>query len=209
MGWRETLGAAVSESSPLSKTTQNTQNPPGTREPDPEPVGFGGSGDIGYGVGNLKPPATVPAETGLREALAAACDGLALSAEELAREFGTEGAADWAEGYTPHCRPEFLRAFAVAVSERLAREREAANEPGPPARKAEPAPPTPGPLDGLPLLRGDWNLIEQRARGRHREALLTEYARRWREAADTEPVGFRKANAGRRAANAWLREVRR
>ena len=206
MGWRETLGAAVPESTPLPRTTQNTQNPARAREPGPEPVGFGGSGGIGYQGENLKAPAAVPAEARLREALAAACDGLALSVEELEREFGEEGAADWAGQYTPHCRPEFLRAFAVAVSERLAREREAANEPGPPAPKAEPPPP--GPLDGLPLLRGDWNLIEQRARGRHREALLLEYARRWREAADAEPVGFRKANTGRRAANAWLREVR-
>ena len=208
MGWRETLGAAVPESAPLPRTTRNTQNPGRAQEPSPEPVGFGGSGGIGYGGGNLKSPAAVPAGTGLLEALAAARDGLPLSVEELAEAFGEEGAADWAEGYTPHCRPEFLRAFAVAVSERLAREREAANEPGPPAPKAEPPPPPPGPLDGLPLLRGDWALIDKRARGRHREALLLEYARRWREAADAEPVGFRKANTGRRAANAWLREVR-
>ena len=209
MGWRETLGAAVPESTPLPRTTQNTQNPARAREPGPEPVGFGGSGGIGYQGENLKAPAAVPAEARLREALAAACDGLALSVEELEREFGTEGAADWAEGYTPHCQPEFLRAFAVAVSERLAREREAANEPGPPAREAEPAPRTPGALDGLPLLREDGRLIEQRAHGRHREALLAEYARRWREAAATEPVEFRKANAGRFAANAWLREAGR
>lgn len=71
--------------------------------------------------------------SGLLKALTAACDGLALSVEELERQFGDEGAADWAEGYTPHCQPEFLRAFALAVSERLARERAAVNGPGSPA----------------------------------------------------------------------------
>lgn len=39
--------------------------------------------------------------------------------------------------------------------------------------------------------------------------ILVEYARRWREAAAAEPVEFRKANAGRFAANAWLKEVGR
>lgn len=69
--------------------------------------------------------------------------------------------------------------------------------------------PIPGPLDGLPLLREDRQFIERRTHGRHREALLREYAGRWNGAADAESMEFRKANAGRFAANSWLREVRR
>lgn len=73
----------------------------------------------------------------------------------------------------------------------------------------DPSPPEPHPLEGLGLLREDWQFIERRARGVHREALLSGYAERWRTAAAAEPLEFRKANAGRRAANAWLREVGR
>ena len=61
-----------------------------------------------------------------------------------------------------------------------------------------------GPLDGLPLLAGDWRFIQRMARGRHRHALLVEYARRWRQAAEAEPLPHRKAGAGRVAANTWL-----
>ena len=136
-------------------------------------------------------------EAALHAALAEAAAGLPVTLAELIEAFGAEGAADWAEGYTPHCRPEFLRAFAIAVSERLARKR------------AE-APPPPGPLDGLPLLREDRRFIEARTlHRRDRAALLTEYARRWREAAAAKFVPHRQANAGRRAANAWLREATR
>jgi hypothetical protein len=64
-----------------------------------------------------------------------------------------------------------------------------------------------GPLDGLPLLAGDWRFIQRMARGRHRHALLLEYGHRWRQAADAEPAPHRKAGAGRLAANSWLLEA--
>lgn len=38
-----------------------------------------------------------------------------------------------------------------------------------------------------------------------RNAAASEYVRRWHEAMDGEPVQYRKDNAGRRAANTWLR----
>jgi hypothetical protein len=90
------------------------------------------------------------------------------------------------------------------VAERLTRERTPEPEP-------EPEPETPPhPLEGLALLREDWQFTEARTRGRrNREALLHGYAERWREAAEAEPLEHRKANAGRRAANAWLREAGR
>ena len=215
MGWRETLGGAVPNVEPPTQYPQNTQNPPAAREPEPEQVGFGGSGGFGYQGENSNSPQADRTKAGLRLALTAACEGLPLSLEELAREFGAEGEADWLTGDAPHCQPDFLRAFAVAVSERLADERTA--EPGANTpthnpqntQNPEPDPPTPGPLDGLALLREDRRFIEGRTRGRHREALLSEYARRWKEAAAAEPVEFRKANGGRFAANSWLREVRR
>ena len=69
-----------------------------------------------------KPPAAERTLEALHAALATAAEGLPVTMDELLEAFGEEGAADWAEGYIPHCRPEFLRAFAVAVSERLARE---------------------------------------------------------------------------------------
>ena len=66
----------------------------------------------------------------------------------------------------------------------------------------------PCPLDGLPLLRDDWQFIDRRTAGRHdRETLLWEYLARWRAAANAEPVDFRRANRGRFAANSWLREA--
>ena len=149
-------------------------------------------------------------EAGLHAALAEAAVGLPVPLAELIEAFGAEGRADWLEGYTIICRPEFLRGFAVAVSERLARERAAANEPGPPARMAEPPTQAPAPLEGLPLLREDWQFIKARTRFRRdRDDLLDEYRRRWIEAAAAEPVEFRRANIGRRAANEWLRELGR
>ena len=69
-----------------------------------------------------KSPAAEWTLEALHAALAAAAEGLPVTLDELLEAFGEEGAADWAEGYIPHCRPEFLRAFAVAVSERLTRE---------------------------------------------------------------------------------------
>tara|TARA_R110000772_G_scaffold127818_4_gene235210 strand:- start:39099 stop:39536 length:438 start_codon:yes stop_codon:yes gene_type:complete len=38
-----------------------------------------------------------------------------------------------------------------------------------------------------------------------RNAAVREYVRRWHEAMEGEPVEYRKDNAGRRAANTWLR----
>ncbi|AGA33763.1 tetratricopeptide TPR_4 [Thioalkalivibrio nitratireducens DSM 14787] len=146
--------------------------------------------------------------TELRIALARAAEGLPVTLSELLEAFGEEGAADWAEGYEPHCHPRFLRAFAVAVAERLARERK--TQPAPPPAPAARTERDVGPLDGLPLLREDWKFVDARTRFRRdRDALLAEYARRWREAADAEPVEIRKSNAGRYAANAWLRGVTR
>jgi hypothetical protein len=78
-----------------------------------------------------------------------------------------------------------------------------------PQNTQNPKPQPSHPLEGLGLLREDWQFIERRARGRHREALLRGYAEHWRAAAAAEPMEFRKANAGRRAANAWLREAGR
>lgn len=147
-------------------------------------------------------------KTELRIALATAVDGLPITLDELMREFGAEGREGWEAGDYAH--PAFLRAFAVAVSERLVREKVDSGE-----RPIEAVPkvtkaPEPGPLDGLPLLRDDLRFIEARTRGRcDRESLLVEYARRWREAAAAEPVEIRKANAGRYAANTWLLEVGR
>ena len=69
-----------------------------------------------------EPPAD-RTQAGLRAALAAAREGLPLTLDELVHEFGTEGEADWIEGYEPHCTPEYLRAFAEAVAERLGRPR--------------------------------------------------------------------------------------
>jgi hypothetical protein len=141
---------------------------------------------------------------GLRDALAEAGQGLPVIVAELVEAFGAEGMTDWLEGYAPHCRPEFLRAFAVAVAERLARERAAESSELEPEAK-----PPPHPLEGLPLLREDWAFVDDHTHGRrHRLALLTEYRRRWQEAAETEPVEHRRANAGRVAANRWLQGIK-
>lgn len=59
----------------------------------------------------------LPSKLALRAALADACEGLPLTVSELEREYGEEGANDYAEGQ--HHTPEYLRAFAVAVAERL------------------------------------------------------------------------------------------
>ena len=202
MGWRETIGGAHPGTKAPTQYPQNTQNPGRTPAPAPEPGGFGDIGGFGYRVETEKPiqPQT---RAGLRLALTKACEELPVTLAELVEAFGTEGEADWLESYEPHCRPEFLRAFAATVAERLERERTADPEPEPVPEQ------TTGPLHELALLRGDWEFIERRTRGRHRQALLNEYARRWNEAAALEPVEFRKANAGRFAANTWLREVGR
>lgn len=54
--------------------------------------------------------------------------------------------------------------------------------------------------DDLAYLR--WHLPREPAA---RNAAVTEYVRLWHEAMNREPVEYRKDNAGRRAANTWLR----
>lgn len=137
---------------------------------------------------------------GLRDALALAGEGLPVTVDELVREFGAEGAEDFAHGNS--AAPEYLRAFARAVAERLATER--------PYISPHIAEGDARPLEGLPLLREDREFINRRTSGKpHRKALLAEYRRRWLEAAEAEPVEFRKANRGRYAANRWLAELGR
>ncbi|MBT00621.1 MAG: hypothetical protein CMI01_18410 [Oceanospirillaceae bacterium] len=63
-------------------------------------------------------------------------------------------------------------------------------------------------LADLPLLPDDKRFITPKLAcftGRERHRLLSEYRRRWLEAAENEPVEYRKDNAGRFAANTWLR----
>ena len=63
----------------------------------------------------------------VRLAMERAAEGLPVTVPELLEAFGEEGARDFAEGY--HCEPDYLRAFARAVSERLSEEREFQNTP--------------------------------------------------------------------------------
>ena len=79
-------------------------------------------------------PATESHEA-FRAALAEAGDGLPVTLAELLREFGAEGREGWEAGDYAH--PAFLRAFAVAVSERL--EREQQRQAQDPKQLAEPA----------------------------------------------------------------------
>ena len=131
----------------------------------------------------------------LRKALAMACEGLPLTLAELTEAFGDEGESDWRDGYEPHCTDEYLRAFALAVAERLARELT--------------SPPAASPLDDLPLLPEDQAFIRKRTRYRDDEdELIAGYREQWTRAATEEPLNFRQANAGRRAANRWLLERR-
>ena len=128
MGWRETMGGADSGMNAPTQYPQNTQNPERTPAPVTEPGGFGDIGGFGYGVETEKP--TAPrTRAGLRLTLTEACEGLPVTLAELMEAFGAEGEADWLESYEPHCRPEFLRAFAATVAERLAREGAAKPEP--------------------------------------------------------------------------------
>ena len=61
------------------------------------------------------------------------------------------------------------------------------------------------PLADLPLLADDWRFLHKRTRYRDNEAeLVAGYRQHWIRAAAAEPVEFRQANAGRRAANSWL-----
>ena len=65
------------------------------------------------------------------------------------------------------------------------------------------------PADDLPLLADDHRHITAQLR-RHpqqrRTAVLNEYRRVWLAAAEQEAIEHRRDNAGRRAANIWLRE---
>ena len=169
-------------------------NPPATPTQEVMQLGPPENGaKVASEIARAAPP-VARSETELRIALAAAAEGLPVSLDELMREFGAEGRQGWEAGDYAH--PAFLRAFAKAVAERLERDRE-----------TEPAPP-PGPLSELPLLREDRQFVQARTMNRRdRERVLTEYARHWREAAAAEPMEIRKANAGRRAANAWLRDA--
>lgn len=68
------------------------------------------------------------------------------------------------------------------------------------------------PLAGLPLLREDRAYIERqlaRLPDRDRHGLLMEYRSRWLVAADADPSEVRRDNAGRHAANTWIREEAR
>ena len=64
----------------------------------------------------------------------------------------------------------------------------------------------------LPLLPDDVKFIRRRlfVLGAYlgpAEAICLEYETRWRDAADKELLPHRKDNAGRRAANEWLRDL--
>ncbi|MBQ0719123.1 MAG: hypothetical protein KBT88_12195 [Gammaproteobacteria bacterium] len=64
-------------------------------------------------------------------------------------------------------------------------------------------------LRGLAINFEDRKFIETCLRGKSRErktALLSEYRQRWLTAEAAEPVPHRKENAGRSAANSWLRK---
>lgn len=136
-------------------------------------------------------PSVRETRAGLREALAFACEDLPLTLNELIGAFGDEGESDWRDGYEPHCNDDFLRAFALAVAERL--ERELSN------------PLAASPLENLPLLPEDRVFVHKRAGYRDNEdELIAGYREQWVCAAAAEPLSFRQANAGRRAANAWL-----
>jgi hypothetical protein len=76
------------------------------------------------------------------------------------------------------------------------------------AALAAPSPPA-DPLDGLPLVRDDRIFIEgilARYQNRNRHATLLEYRARWLAAAGApELKEHQRDNAGRFAANTWLR----
>lgn len=60
---------------------------------------------------------------------------------------------------------------------------------------------------GVNLLPDDLTFLRNRLPGdtNGRNVSVREYIRRWHEAMDAEPVNYRKDNAGRYAANTWLR----
>lgn len=85
-----------------------------------------------------------------------------------------------------------------------------ANQPYPPAlHRMRLATQTPEELlQGLPLNRDDWNYVKRFLLGRSHSAvadILAQYRNAWETAAQAEPLPHRKENAGRFAANVWLR----
>lgn len=154
---------------------------------------------------NIGPGAQVHAATLAADPNAmiqAAAEGL-MTPEALRRALGVEGMEDLVDG---ELSDDALRCFAESLAARWARGKALPDEQPDPA----PACPDPSPLGGLPLLREDRQFLDARTRyHRNPDDLLRDYARVWREAADAEPVEIRKANAGRFAANSWLREVKR
>jgi hypothetical protein len=95
---------------------------PGKKHSDPEPSHPANPRGTARGAGDcLRGPATHAGRTG--------------------EAFGDEGESDWRDGYEPHCTDDYLRAFALAVAERLERE--------------PTSPPAASPLDDLPLLPDD------------------------------------------------------
>lgn len=60
------------------------------------------------------------------------------------------------------------------------------------------------------LLHGDWDFIDRVERmvpGMTRRQVRDAYKREFLDAYHAEPTSYRKANAGRRAANLWLRKA--
>lgn len=84
-----------------------------------------------------------------------------------------------------------------------------ANQPDPPALPSIPKAATPEQiLNGLPLNRDDWKYIDRLLLGRGSQVKLTvleQYRSEWEAASHAEPLPHRKDNAGRFAANVWLR----
>jgi hypothetical protein len=132
---------------------------------------------------------------------------------------GSDGRADLLEGALPAAA---LEAFAASIAGRWAQgwilpgDRPAAGEdpvPLPWPMPEQDAAVTPGRADplavlaDLPLMPEDRRYFSDRVRFRQdRSALVEEFGRVWRAAAEAEPVEHRQANAGRKAASAWLRQ---
>ena len=184
-------------------------NPQAHSEKTDNPFGAFGTAPPGHFRKIAPSPERAPRD---RETLALrmgeAAEGLPVTVEELLEAYGEEGMADWLDGYVPHSSNEYLRCFAEAISERLARERDFQTRAEGAVTKVTKLPELdPDPLAGLALLSGDRRSIERRTINRRDgEVLLIEYAQRWRAAADQEPSEHRKANAGGQAANSWLRK---
>ena len=101
-----------------------------------------------------------------------------------------------------------IRLRPKALIDDAIREYVKANRPQIMAALAAPAPPA-DPLEGLALVRDDRIFIEAilaRFRNRNRHAILTEYRAQWLAAASSPELRSpQRDNAGRFAANTWLR----